>query len=697
MSTTVSDYDKRRRTRPVVSGVIAAGVATALVAVAAKAVRSLTRSRGPTVERARKKTGSSLSGRSNVRHSFKVVTYDGGVPTERSVTIQTLKRSSKSSKAERELPFLKLPISCTVHLVDEARDVEKLLIPILEKLEKDPHLHLFMGLDTEWTQGSKVALLQIEDGENCFLFRVLKIRQSLEAVGSTSNLPSSLCSLLQHQRVMFSGSAIRGDVGMMKAQFGVQIAHSIDLQDVCKRHAAIRGFVKAGGDGAGLRGLTRRFLKHDLSKDRRIRCGDWGVDEYSAGQLHYAAVDAVVGRLILLEMVRFAKDAAVESATKNSAHDDLISVSPVKVQRRPLAASHLPLPPREMWKWCTDLVMHGTDFEKLERREAKKKKVQAKLRAQKQKQKQKTNSWRPLLHPVLRLHDKKMRLAFATPGYSKKLLAKAKLQNVVDQLNLHVKSTRSSEGSAEPRALVRASAHDGSKVPTNCFLAAWHPLAPPADVTSLKKSKAKSSSQKQDDADVSKEGLDIAVNWLPAYDWRAGRPQCVFTAVDDLEGGESRECVPWVFSVKPKGKKKRQQHVEIPLPEGFCRILENAYSAGIGSVDLPRAVLSALLDTNKTDDEDNVSSNEQMATMRVLLFSILEQQSAHDEGTTEQAQPPCRLSLSPHGVVQLNKTTSLFRKTDRATRTALRLAPSHWYVGANGMLCRLLSNVSCDQ
>ena len=53
----------------------------------------------------------------------------------------------------------------------------------------------------------------------------------------------------------------------------------------------------------GLQALTRAVLGCDLSKDPKIRCGDWAAAILSTEQTQYAALDAVAGRLILLQMV----------------------------------------------------------------------------------------------------------------------------------------------------------------------------------------------------------------------------------------------------------------------------------------------------------------------------------------------------------------------------------------------------------
>ena len=60
------------------------------------------------------------------------------------------------------------------------------------------------------------------------------------------------------------------------------VALWFDAQDICKRNETIWGMMS---NSTGLQGLCRQFLKHDLNKDPRVRCGDWGIDDYSADQV----------------------------------------------------------------------------------------------------------------------------------------------------------------------------------------------------------------------------------------------------------------------------------------------------------------------------------------------------------------------------------------------------------------------------
>ena len=52
-----------------------------------------------------------------------------------------------------------------------------------------------------------------------------------------------------------------------------------------------------------LAGLTQQLLGKDLAKSRETTCSDWEADVLSAGQITYAAADAIAGLLILKTFV----------------------------------------------------------------------------------------------------------------------------------------------------------------------------------------------------------------------------------------------------------------------------------------------------------------------------------------------------------------------------------------------------------
>ena len=68
--------------------------------------------------------------------------------------------------------------------------------------------------------------------------------------------------------------------------------------------------------GVGLRGVCRALLEKDLSKDPRVRCGNWAARPLSEEQIQYAACDAYVAVDILDAM--FARASANVSSSANA-------------------------------------------------------------------------------------------------------------------------------------------------------------------------------------------------------------------------------------------------------------------------------------------------------------------------------------------------------------------------------------------
>ena len=54
----------------------------------------------------------------------------------------------------------------------------------------------------------------------------------------------------------------------------------------------------------GLQALARMVLFRDLQKDLAVRCGDWTAAVLSDRQIEYAALDAVAGRAVLLQLAK---------------------------------------------------------------------------------------------------------------------------------------------------------------------------------------------------------------------------------------------------------------------------------------------------------------------------------------------------------------------------------------------------------
>ena len=761
------------RTHHVTTSFVAAGVAATFVVALSKALRTVRARQQPTEKApsspesvksgkgskqgttsASKFTSGGTRGTSNDNHHiFSVIFFEDGVEQTYEGRIQ-LKGNihvaeQAAGRSADKFPLLTIPPSCKVYMVDDAATTDLLLEPYLTALSEDPTKHAFMGLDTEWTEGDKVALLQIDTGTSCFLFRVLKIIESLsqQSPGTTKKkktdatpgsakkatrqrLPRSLKELLSHPRVMFSGSAIRGDVRMLHAQLGVKTTNFIDLQDVCKRHPKIRELVQERvGSSVGLQALTRCFLGRDLNKDNRIRCGDWGVDEYSHDQVHYAAVDAIVGRRVLLEMVRHAHEEDESAVLEAEAADEMskggqsdaavkVSLSPVRVQRRfsSARAAGLPLSARDMWAWCTNLLLHGKDLDKEERQRAKLGKTKQENESSGSKG-QRKRRWKPVLHPVLRQHDKKMKMALGSPKYTAKLLASSKLQRVIDFLELRrpPASIGSYPSHVEEHcvgsvAQIRASSCDKGKVPTNCYPAVLQPSTSLLDFYQVEPiataSRKKSSSCGDPSAKGANAGEKVPIGradkWGPLHDWRASRQQCVFRAVDGVPNAvlssvlsstsaSAVSTIPsWNFTVVKNGgsskKKKQRPSLVLSLPVKLAEVIETAFIAGIDQLRMRRSALEALLipaTSTRNDDQEDGGADKVVETsiddrLAKLLVDAIPWDTVVEGNSGAEDDAFFEVPILPNGSVPLDNSTTLMRSVDDSTAQRLCLAPCHW-------------------
>lgn len=72
------------------------------------------------------------------------------------------------------------------------------------------------------------------------------------------------------------------------------------------RHLALRHLSRTlRGRSLSLRELASVVLQHEMSKDDRVRCGDWEAVPLSKEQIIYAVDDAVIGTAIFLRIVAY--------------------------------------------------------------------------------------------------------------------------------------------------------------------------------------------------------------------------------------------------------------------------------------------------------------------------------------------------------------------------------------------------------
>lgn len=134
-----------------------------------------------------------------------------------------------------------------------------------------------IGFDTETKPSFKkgerhsVALLQLSNHTECFLFRLNKI-----------GLPKEVCSLLESENPLKIGVSIHDDFLTLKKRFKIEPAGFIDLQTY------VKDFKIADNSLSRIYGIL--FDKR-ISKGQRL--SNWEASTLTPFQQEYAALDAV--------------------------------------------------------------------------------------------------------------------------------------------------------------------------------------------------------------------------------------------------------------------------------------------------------------------------------------------------------------------------------------------------------------------
>ncbi|XP_063959040.1 exonuclease 3'-5' domain-containing protein 2-like [Lytechinus pictus] len=155
-----------------------------------------------------------------------------------------------------------------------------------------------IGLDCEWVtkdgQRQPVALLQISSpvNQSCLLFR-------LDQLGG--KLPESIGKILEDRNTLKVGVGVIDDAKRLLTDYQIITHGCLDL-----RHLALRHLARTlRGRSLSLRELASIVLQHEMSKNDRVRCGNWEAVPLSKEQINYAAEDAVIGAAIFLKIVAY--------------------------------------------------------------------------------------------------------------------------------------------------------------------------------------------------------------------------------------------------------------------------------------------------------------------------------------------------------------------------------------------------------
>lgn len=149
-----------------------------------------------------------------------------------------------------------------------------------------------LGFDTEtrpsFTQGRqyKVALLQVCNGDICFLFRLNRI-----------GLPPCLIKLLEDKRITKIGLSWHDDLRALNGRQQFRAGKFIDLQTI----AGEMGIVDMS-----LQKLYANIFGQKISKGQQL--SNWEADNLSDAQKQYAATDAWACVKLYEEMMRMKKE-----------------------------------------------------------------------------------------------------------------------------------------------------------------------------------------------------------------------------------------------------------------------------------------------------------------------------------------------------------------------------------------------------
>jgi len=173
---------------------------------------------------------------------------------------------SISSEDISALPLVKF--RGRVFLVDNRREFEKIL-PLLQS-------KTVLGFDTEtkpsFKKGirNKIALMQLADSSDAFLFRINKL-----------GLPDELVQIIEDNSIRKIGAAVHDDIRSMNAIKKMKPQSFLDLQKYSEAYQI---------EDNSLRKLAAIVLKVKISKSQQL--SDWENQTLTEAQQAYAATDA---------------------------------------------------------------------------------------------------------------------------------------------------------------------------------------------------------------------------------------------------------------------------------------------------------------------------------------------------------------------------------------------------------------------
>jgi hypothetical protein len=157
----------------------------------------------------------------------------------------------------------------------------------LDKLSNDcsGKFSFIVGFDVEWVKSNKIAILQLSSERICMILQMQALNEE--------KFPRQLIDFLENKKIIKVGVGIDQDVLRISKDYGISIRGAVDLRALVQRSRYSDSLANYG-----LHKLTRSLLNLDISKDYRIRCGNWENESLDDDQLLYAAADAFFSKQI---------------------------------------------------------------------------------------------------------------------------------------------------------------------------------------------------------------------------------------------------------------------------------------------------------------------------------------------------------------------------------------------------------------
>ena len=160
-----------------------------------------------------------------------------------------------------------------VHIIKNEKD----LITAVAKLQDSK----ILGFDTEqkpiFQKGvppSKIAVIQISDAKNCYLFQVHLIRNI-----------KPLLDILTSENLIKVGIGLNGDVDALYKEFRIRLRCCIDFGSLFKAKMSYPNDI-------GAKRSVLLFLNQNLQKSKRVSRSNWENVNLSDTQVKYASEDA---------------------------------------------------------------------------------------------------------------------------------------------------------------------------------------------------------------------------------------------------------------------------------------------------------------------------------------------------------------------------------------------------------------------